>query len=88
MAGRKKRASEIARSENSITIMPVSKTTPNLDRFNAANIKTMDECFKYAVDRFSHKQMIGTREILGEEDEKPEVVDKVPFMVRVESCSG
>ena len=70
MAGRKKRATEIARSENSITIMPEIKTTPNLDQFKAANIKTMDECFKYAVNRFSHKQMIGTREIFGEEDEK------------------
>ena len=26
--------------------------------------------------------------VLGDEDVKPEVVDKVPFMARVESCSG
>jgi len=26
--------------------------------------------------------------VFGEEDEKPEITDKVPYMVRVESCSG
>ena len=80
MAGRRKRATEIARSESSITIMPEIKTTPNLDRFKAANIKTMDECFRYAVNRFSNKQMIGTREIFGEEDEKHSENSAIVFL--------
>ena len=26
--------------------------------------------------------------VLGDDDEKPEIKDQVPFMVRVESCGG
>ena len=69
-AGRRTRAIQIERKEESITFKPQSKSCPSLDRFVASDIKTMDKCFEYAVNLHSHNQMVGTREILGEEDEK------------------
>ncbi len=50
--------------------MAPSKSTPHLDRFVAAKIDTMDKCFDYAVSCFSHQRMVGTRQVLKEEDEE------------------
>ncbi len=43
--------------------------TEGLARFNAAGIDTMDKLLDFAVQSFSHKRMVGTRELLAEEDE-------------------
>ena len=45
------------------------KTTPWLDTFNVAAIDTMDKCFDYAVKLHSNRPMVGTRDVLKEEDE-------------------
>jgi long-chain acyl-CoA synthetase len=66
----KVRAVSIERTQDSITFKPVQKTCPGLDNFVAKNIQTMDKCFELAVNEHSHKPMVGTREILSEEDEK------------------
>ena len=66
----KVRAVSIERTKDSITFKPVKKTCPGLDHFLAENIQTMDKCFDYAVNQHSYKPMVGTREILSEEDEK------------------
>lgn len=48
---------------------PVPKMTPLLDEFIKAGIKTMDECFEFAVRKHSHRRMVGTRQVLSETDE-------------------
>ena len=66
---RETRASIIERTSESITFKPVEKTSPILERFLHENIKTMDKCFESAVAQHSCKPMVGTREILVEEEE-------------------
>lgn len=68
-AARAIRASPIERTKDSITFEPIEKTCPKIEKFKAENIKTMDECFNFAVNQHSHKRMVGTRQHLSEEDE-------------------
>ena len=68
---RKVRATSIERTANSITFKPTEKKCPpSLEMFLTENIKTMDKCFEFAVNQHSYKPMVGTREILSEENEK------------------
>jgi len=69
IAARETRASIIERTTESITFKPVEKWFPTLEKFIRGNIKTMDKCFDSAVEQHSHKSMVGTREILAEEEE-------------------
>jgi len=68
-AARAIRASPIEKTKDSITFKPIEKTSPEVEKFKAQNIKTMDDCFNFAVDQHSHKRMIGTRQVFREEDE-------------------
>ena len=47
----------------------MERTTADLEMFKKANVRTMFECFEFAVSRHSHKRMVGTRQILKEDDE-------------------
>jgi len=64
------RADVVERTDTSLTYAPRSKMTAGLRRFLDAGIETMDELFTYAAGKFSHRRMVGTREILAEEDEE------------------
>jgi hypothetical protein len=37
--------------------------------FKAAGIDTMEQCFNFAVGLHSHKRMVGTRQVLSEDEE-------------------
>jgi long-chain acyl-CoA synthetase len=63
------RSEVIERTKTSVTYKPIFKTSPELESFQAAGIETMNECFDLAVKRHSHQRMVGTRQVLSEEDE-------------------
>ena len=63
------RAKPIDETKTSVTYKPVEKSCPDLERFKAAGIQTMFECFEYAVKLHSHARMVGTRKVIREEDE-------------------
>jgi len=63
------RAKPIYETKTSVTYKPVEKSCPDLERFKAAGIQTMFECFEYAVKLHSHARMVGTRKVIREEDE-------------------
>ena len=63
------RAQATIKNDQEIVFNPIFKTTPLLDAFKAAGIDTMDKCFDYALRLHSHKRMLGTRDVLKEEDE-------------------
>jgi len=63
------RAYPIEKTKDSITFQPIEKTCPEIEKFKAENIKTMVECFDFAVNQHSHKRMVGTRQVFSEEDE-------------------
>ncbi|TRY71515.1 hypothetical protein TCAL_00221 [Tigriopus californicus] len=69
-AGQRVRAHIAHRSEAEIHVRPVEKTCPSLEVFQRAGIRTMLECFEFAVASHSHKRMVGTRKLIRETDEE------------------
>ena len=63
------RATRIEETKTSVTYKPIEKSCEDLDKFKAAGIQTMYDCFEYAVKLHSHSRMLGTRTVIREEDE-------------------
>lgn len=63
------RAEVIEKTKTSVMYQPINKTCQDLEKFKAAGIQTMFECFEYAVKLHSHSRMVGTRKVLREADE-------------------
>jgi long-chain acyl-CoA synthetase len=63
------RATVIERTKTSVTYKPIDKTLPELELFKSECIETMYDTFDFAVKMHSHRSMVGTRQVLSEEDE-------------------
>ena len=63
------RAHPIEETKTSMTFKPIEKSCEDLEKFKAAGIQTMYDCFEYAVKLHSHSRMVGTRKVIREEDE-------------------
>ena len=46
-----------------------SQKSPFIEEFESSGIKTMDEVFRWSVNRYGARRFLGTREILGEDEE-------------------
>ena len=46
-----------------------SQKSPFIEEFESSGIKTMDEAFRWSVNRYGARRFLGTREILGEDEE-------------------
>ena len=46
-----------------------SQKSPFIQEFESSGIKTMDEVFRWSVNRYGARRFLGTREILGEDEE-------------------
>ena len=65
----KERAKVISQDDKQITIEAPHKMCPDLQQFEDAGVDTMAKCFQFALEKFSHKRMLGTRQLLDEQDE-------------------
>ena len=60
----------IREDDTQVTYKPVDvKTYPLVQDFNDAKIGTMAETWSWAVKRYGGRKLLGTRDILGEDDE-------------------
>ena len=61
----------IREDDTQVTYKPVAvKTYPLVQDFEDAKIGTMAETWSWAVKRYGGRKLLGTRDILGEDDEK------------------
>ena len=63
--------SPVREGDTQVTYEPVqpSKKSPIINEFESSGIKTMDEVFRWSVNRYGARRFLGTRDILGEDDE-------------------
>jgi len=65
----KQRAMVVAQDKDSIVIEAPHKMTKPLQELIDAGVDTMAKCFKFGLDKHTHKSCLGTRELLDEQDE-------------------
>ena len=66
----RQRAEVVARTSSSVTYRPVtSQNSQLITEFIDGGSNTMAEAWDWAVARYGGKSLLGTRELLGEEDE-------------------
>jgi len=67
---RAKVAKEVVAGDTEATFVPVPGTkTPIIREFESAGCKTMADVWDWSVRRYPDKRLLGTRDVLGEEDE-------------------
>lgn len=67
---RSKPAKPIAEGDTEATFIPVAGTKTDLiTEFDAAKNETLADVWNWSVDRYREKKLLGTRDMLGEEDE-------------------
>lgn len=67
---RSKPAKPIAEGDTEATFIPVPGTKTDLiTEFDAAKNETLADVWNWSVDRYREKKLLGTRDMLGEEDE-------------------
>jgi len=60
----------IMAGDNEVTFQPVPiPPTPFIQDFDAANCKTLADVWDFSVKRYKDRKLLGSRDILGEEDE-------------------
>jgi len=60
----------IQENDTEVTYIPAAgQKTDLIKAFDSAGIKTMADVWKWSVNRYREKKLLGTRDILGEEDE-------------------
>ena len=64
-------SSPIREGDTQVTYEPVEEKekSPIIEAFESSGIKTMDDVFRWSVDRYGLRRFLGTRDILGEDDE-------------------
>ena len=62
-------ANLVKSDDTSVTYKPIEKTNKRLENFRKEGIKTMNDCFNYAVKQHGNKNLVGTRKILGKSEE-------------------
>ena len=64
-------SSPIREGDTQVTYQPVEEKekSPIIEAFESSGIKTMDDVFRWSVDRYGLRRFLGTRDILGEDDE-------------------
>eukprot|EP00092_Neocalanus_flemingeri_P033660 GFUD01036591.1.p1 GENE.GFUD01036591.1~~GFUD01036591.1.p1 ORF type:complete len:712 (-),score=115.95 GFUD01036591.1:595-2730(-) len=65
----KQRAEVVSQDKESIVIQAPHKMTKPLQELIDAGVDTMAKCFKFGLDKHTHAQCLGTRQLLDEEDE-------------------
>jgi len=65
----KQRAQVVSQDNDSIVIKAPHKMTKPLQELVDAGVDTMAKCFKFGLDKHTHKMCLGTRQLLSEEDE-------------------
>jgi len=67
---RSRSAKPIAEGDTEATFIPVTGTKTDLiTEFDAAKNETLADVWNWSVDRYREKKLLGTRDMLGEEDE-------------------
>ena len=63
--------SPIREGDTQVTYEPVEEKqrSPIIEAFESSGIKTMDDVFRWSVQRYGARRFLGTRDILGEDDE-------------------
>ena len=63
--------SPIREGDTQVTYEPVEpkQKSPIIEEFETSGIKTMDDVFRWSVDRYGVRKFLGTRDVLGEDDE-------------------
>ena len=63
--------SPIREGDTQVTYEPVEEKqrSPIIEAFESSGIKTMDDVFRWSVERYGARRFLGTRDILGEDDE-------------------
>ena len=66
-------SSPIREGDTQVTYEPVEEKekSPIIEAFESSGIKTMDDVFRWSVERYGARRFLGTRDILGEDDEVP-----------------
>ena len=64
-------SSPIREGDTQVTYEPVEEKekSPIIEAFESSGIKTMDGVFRWSVERYGVRRFLGTRDILGEDDE-------------------
>ena len=64
-------SSPIREGDTQVTYEPVEEKekSPIIEAFESSGIKTMDDVFRWSVERYGVRRFLGTRDILGEDDE-------------------
>jgi len=65
----KQRSNVVSQDQDSIVVKAPYKVTKPLQEFIDAGVDTMAKCFKFGLDKHTHKMCLGTRQLLDEEDE-------------------
>ena len=68
---RAKATKPIKDGDTEATFLPVkaSRKSPIIQAFETADNKTMAEVWSWAVERYGNRRILGSRDILGEDDE-------------------
>ena len=63
--------SPIRPGDTQVTYEPVEEKmrSPIIEAFESSGIKTMSDVFRWSVERYGARKFLGTRDILGEDDE-------------------